>query len=219
LQARFTIYACDRRGQGESTDAPGYDLTREFEDVAAIVDGIGGPVDLIGHSYGALCSLEAALRAKNLRRLVVYEPPIPTGEPIYPPGMEERLQALLDKGDREGLITTWMVEIVRVPPHELDILKARPAWRRRVAAAHTVVREMRASSRYAFDAARFHDLKVPVLILLGGDSPGFFKAAVDRVQAALPDARTVVMPGQQHTAMDTNPALFTKEVLAFLGRP
>src|SRR5688572_24310787 len=76
LSGRFTIYACDRRGRGASGDGASYAMEREFEDVAAVVDGIGGPVDLLGHSYGALCSLEAAVLARNLRRLALYEPPI-----------------------------------------------------------------------------------------------------------------------------------------------
>jgi pimeloyl-ACP methyl ester carboxylesterase len=50
----FTVYAMDRRGRGESRDetAP-YAIEREFEDVAGLVDSIGGPVNLFGHSYGA----------------------------------------------------------------------------------------------------------------------------------------------------------------------
>src|SRR5262249_24826275 len=99
LEARFTVYACDRLGRGASGGGPVYARELEFEDVAAVVDGIGGPVDLLGHSYGALCSLEAATRAHNLRRLVLYEPPINVGQPITPPGMIARLLGLLDAGD------------------------------------------------------------------------------------------------------------------------
>src|SRR5687768_6369257 len=79
LEERFTVYAIDRRGRGGSGDAPTYAIEHEFEDVAAMVDAISGPVSLLGHSYGALCALEAALRTDNVRRLVLYEPPIPTG--------------------------------------------------------------------------------------------------------------------------------------------
>jgi pimeloyl-ACP methyl ester carboxylesterase len=35
LERHFTVYAMDRRGQGESGDAEPYALEREFEDVAA----------------------------------------------------------------------------------------------------------------------------------------------------------------------------------------
>src|SRR5262245_47232567 len=100
LEQRFTVYALDRRGRGGSGDAAGYAIEREFEDVAALVDSIGEPVGLLGHSYGALLSLEAMLRTSRVRKLVLYEPPIPAGVLIYSQGVIEKLQALLDKGDR-----------------------------------------------------------------------------------------------------------------------
>lgn len=218
LGEHFTVYACDRRGRGASGDGASYAIEREFEDIAAIIDGIGGPVDLLGHSYGALCSLEAALLAKSLRRLVLYEPPIPAGRPITPHGVIDRLQSLLDAGDEDGVVTTFMREVPRVPPRELERLRALPAWRARVEAAGTIPRELRAHDGYTFDPERFRDLKVPLLLLLGGDSPPFFRAALDRVQAAVPSARLVVLPGQQHVAIDTAPELFAGEVISFLTR-
>src|SRR5438874_8263683 len=57
LEQRYTVYAVDRRGRGASGDAPTYSFEREVEDIVAVVDGIGGPVGLVGHSYGALVSL------------------------------------------------------------------------------------------------------------------------------------------------------------------
>jgi len=39
------------------------------------------------------------------------------------------------------------------------------------------------------------------------------------VRDALPDARVVVMPGQQHTAMNMAPELFLREVVGFLLEP
>jgi len=59
-------------------------------------------------------------------------------------------------------------------------------------------------------------MRVPTLLLLGGDSPARFKDAVEAVRAALPDARLAVMAGQQHTAMNTAPDLFLREILGFL---
>jgi len=56
-----------------------------------------------------------------------------------------------------------------------------------------------------------------VLLLLGGNSPPFFRAALERVQAAIPSAQLVVLPGQQHVAVDTAPELFARDVLAFLA--
>src|SRR5262245_17922096 len=98
LESRFTLYAVDRRGRGGSGDASTYSVEREFEDIAAVVDAVGEPSFLLGHSYGAVCALEASLRTHNVRKLVLYEPPIRTAEPLYPLGAAERLQALLDSG-------------------------------------------------------------------------------------------------------------------------
>lgn len=218
LAKHFTVYACDRRGRGASGDGPVYAIEREFEDVAAVVDGIGGPVDLLGHSYGALCSLEAAVLSPNLRRLVLYEPPIPAGMPITPEGVIDRLQALLDAGDNDGVVTTFMREVPRVPPEQLDRMRTLPAWRARVEAAATIPRELRAHDKYTFAPSKFEGLEVPVLLLLGGDSPPFFRAALERVQAAVPSARLVVLPGQQHVAIDTAPDLFAREVIDFSSR-
>jgi len=52
---------------------------------------------------------------------------------------------------------------------------------------------------------------------VGGDSPPFLKRATEVVSAALPSCRTVVLQGQQHTAMNTAPDLFVREGLAFLA--
>ncbi|HEY8800084.1 MAG TPA: alpha/beta fold hydrolase, partial [Candidatus Limnocylindrales bacterium] len=38
--ARHTTHAVDRRGRGDSGDAPTYSIEREYEDLAAVVDAI-----------------------------------------------------------------------------------------------------------------------------------------------------------------------------------
>ena len=218
LEARFTVYACDRRGRGASGDGPSYAIEREFEDIAAVVDGIGGPVDLLGHSHGAICALEAAASAKNLRRLVLYEPPIPTGASSAPPGVLEKLQALLDAGDRDGVVAAFMTDVARVPPAQVERMREQPAWRARVAAAGTIPRELHADDAYALSAERLRGITAPVLLLLGGASAAFFRTALERVQAAVPQSELVVLPGQQHAAIDMAPELFAREVIAFLTR-
>jgi pimeloyl-ACP methyl ester carboxylesterase len=74
------------------------------------------------------------------------------------------------------------------------------------------------SNEYIFDPGRFSSLTTPTLLLLGGDSPTFFKAGIEVVHAALPDSQVHVMPGQQHAAINTAPELFTREVYEFLAQ-
>lgn len=219
LEAHFSIYALDRRGRGGSGDAPAYALEREFEDVASVADSIRQPVNLLGHSLGGICALEAALLSQQIRTLILYEPPIPVeGVSIYPEGVIERLEALLVAGDREEVLTTFMREVVRMPSHEFELFRATPAWPARVAAAHTLPRELRAHEQYRFNAQRFKGLSIPTLLLVGGDSPAFFKAAIETLHTALFHSQIIVLPGQQHIAMDTAPDLFVREVIAFVKK-
>lgn len=216
LEAHFTVYAMDRRGRGGSTDSPVYNLSREAEDVAALVEVIAEPVSVLGHSYGAVCSLEAALLTDGISRMALYEPPIPSGVPMYPSGVPERMQELLDSDEEEAALELFFREVVRMPEHEFTEYRQLPIWETRIKLAPTIPRELAIDRVYTFDSDRFANLEVPTLLLLGGDSPLLFQSAIETAQAALKNATVVVLPGQQHIAMDTDPDLFVGEVLRYL---
>ena len=215
FEERFSVYAVDRRGRGGSGDADSYAIEREFEDIAAVIDSIREPIYVLAHSYGAVCALEAALLTKHIRKLVLYEPPIPVGIAMYPSGAAARIQSLVDSGDSDSAVSTFFREVVKMPDHEMELARAQPAWQARVEAAHTIAREMTLDEHYTFIPERFENLSVPTLLLLGGDSPEIFKKATELVHQTLPDSRIVVLPGQQHTAMNTAPEMFATEVLKF----
>ena len=214
FEEHFTVLAMDRRGRGESGDGDDYDLAREVEDVAAVVEAAGPDVDLLGHSYGAVCALEAAAIARGVRKLVLYEPPlgfVHSSEQVY-----DHLQELLDAGRPNELLSYFLQEVAGLPPDQVDLMRSLPAWEARLAAAHTIPREEGANREYTFDPDRFRGVDAPTLFLLGGDSPAGFKTASEKARETLPDCRVVVMPGQRHAAIDTATELFTSEVLSFL---
>ncbi len=219
LRQRFTVYAMDRRGVGASDDSDEYALEREFEDVAAVVDSIGAPVFLLGHSFGALCSLEAALLTPNVRKLVLYEPPIPIegGPDFHPPTLLERLEGLMAAGQPDEVVATFLEEVAGQDPRRVALQRRTPAWPARAAAARTVVREVRGTHFYQLQPERFRDLQAATLMLLGGASPPKHVVATNAVAAALPNAHLVELPGQMHIAMHTAPRLFLDEVLRFLA--
>jgi len=216
LESRFTVLAMDRRGRGQSGDAPDYSLEQEYEDVAAVIRAAGPGANVLGHSFGALCSIEAALRVDNLKRLVLYEPAFPVGgRPLYRPEMRDRLNALMETGDREALLLAFFREIVGASEAQIEALRADPSWVGRLAAAPTAVREL-ADGDYVFRPGRFHDLRVPTLMLTGEKSPTELTAPTRALNAALPDSRLVVLEGQGHVAMTTAPKLFLDTVIGFL---
>ena len=99
-------------------------------------------------------------------------------------------------------------EGVRMPEAELAALRAQPAWPARVAAAPTIVRELRAIPQVALDPAQAARIAAPALLLTGSDSRDPFAAGVGTVAAALPDARVGGLEGQQHVADILDPGRF-----------
>ena len=74
LARHFTVVHYDRRGRGDSTDTLPYALEREFEDIEALIDRVGGPA-YVRHPSGASLALEAALALGDKVRSCLYEPP------------------------------------------------------------------------------------------------------------------------------------------------
>ena len=219
LEKHFTVVAIDRRGRGSSGDGPNYAIQREYEDIVAVAEAFDEPVNLLGHSFGGLLALEAALLTRNIRKLILYGS-VPT--PDQPGSSEkiiDRLQTLSDAGDREGVLATFYREVAGMNPNEIKLLRSSPAWQARMAAVGTLPREVRALGQYAFDPDRFRDLQTPTLFLLGGESSPLLKNTVETVAAALPHSRIAVLPGQKQVAMYTAPDLFLQPVLAFLNDP
>jgi pimeloyl-ACP methyl ester carboxylesterase len=214
LEERFTVLAMDRRGRGGSGDADDYAIDREYEDVAAVVEWAGDGVDLLGHSHGGVCAIEAALLTDRVRKLVLYEAPM--GFLASPPHVVARLEELLAAGERDELLAVFLHEVAGLPSDQIALMRSLPAWEGRLAAAHAIPREERVNREYAFDPERFRELRVPTLLLQGGDSPAAFMQAAEALRSVLPDSRIAVMPGQRHAAMDTGTELFTTEVLRFL---
>ncbi len=217
LEKHFIVYTVDRRGRGQSGDVEPYTIEREYEDVAAVVDSIPGPVNLLGHSYGAICSLEASLKTPNLRKLILYEPPIDTdAKENYPSDAVGRMISYLQVGERDKALLIFLQEIVRIPKNEINILRCLPSWPSRVATAQTLPREEASVKSYILNPQRFSHMGTPTLLLLGGDSPSSFRVAIETLKKAIPNSRIAIMPGQRHTAMDTAPKLFLNEVIGFL---
>lgn len=216
LADRFTVYAMDRRGRGESGGSLDYTFQLEAEDIVSIIEAVGEPAFVLGHSHGALCGLEAALLTDRIRKLVLYEPPIPTGLPFCPPEVLDRMQALVDEGELEPALELFMREVVKMPEHELAEYRKLPAWQARIRITPTVPGEERQTAQYRFEPARFADMRTPTLLLMGGDSPEIFQRSIAALDSALPESRVAVMPGQQHIAIDTAPDLFLGEVEGFL---
>jgi pimeloyl-ACP methyl ester carboxylesterase len=213
LIERCTVYAVDRRGREASGDSEQYSVEVDAQDVVAVVDSVGSPVSLFGHSLGGLVALEAALDTDEVERLILYEPS--TGGNARP-GIIERLEEMLRQDDREGLLITALREVAGMSGDQIEQLRNLPTWLAGLAAAHTVPRELRAAAGYRFNASRFARLDTPTLLLRGEFDPaGWVEGSITAVGNALPNARLRTLAGQAHVAQMTAPSLLADEVLGF----
>jgi pimeloyl-ACP methyl ester carboxylesterase len=213
LADRFAIYAAARRGRGETDATEGHGVEDEAADITALIESINEPTFLLGHSYGAQVALAAAARVPHrIRKLVLYEPPLP--DTVGQDGLS-RLEAQAKAGDWDGLTTTFFHDELTVPLEELEELRATGAWPAIVDDAEASLGDVRAMCRYAFDADRFRDLRLPVLLQVGTESPREL-FATDALAAVLPDVRVEELHGQAHEAMQTAPELYAGSVTRFL---
>jgi pimeloyl-ACP methyl ester carboxylesterase len=123
MEPHRTVYAMDRRGRGGSGDAQTYALEREWEDIAAVVDAIGDSVEVVAHSFGATCALEACRLTRHVRRLVLYEPPLPFGRRFWSDEWSEKAKVFLDAGEPEQVLLRFYRNELKMPEDQLAALR------------------------------------------------------------------------------------------------
>ncbi len=216
LEDELTLHIMDRRGRGESGDTEPYDIEREFEDVAALVDTIGDEVFLIGHSYGALASFGASRLTDNIRCMAIFEPPLWTPEkPVAPDNVLDDLYELVEADDREGIIETFFIDVAE-SPERLEAYRELGTWDMRVAAAPTLPREVEGTNVYRPDREDFAGVTVQTLVLLGAETEGHLPYGTRRAADMLPAAELQVIDGVDHSAIYEHPETFVDAVLPFL---
>jgi len=212
--SHFTVCAMDRRGHGESDAGANYSLTKEFQDVAAVVNSLPGPVFVLGHSIGGVCALEAAFVTNKISKLVLYEPPL---QDLDHTAVADRMEKMIHAGDREQALVTFLREIVMISPDELAAMKRQASWLGRVSGIDIQIREIRALSKYGFDAKRMRTIEVPTLLLTGSKTASpQLKQAINSLMDTLPRRTLVVFESQEHNAMDRIPQQFAETVTNFL---
>jgi pimeloyl-ACP methyl ester carboxylesterase len=213
FEKQFIVYAIARRGRGETGATEGHSLEDESSDVVAVIQSIAEPVFLLGHSYGAQTALAAAAKIPDrVRKLVLYEAAWPhvVGKEALAP-LEELAQA----EDWEDFAVTFFRDQLFVPVNELDELRATELWAPIIADAKASLGDLRALSSYDFKAERFRELRFPVMLQIGTESPRHLYVT-DALAAVLPDVLIQELPGQAHEGMTTAPKMYAEAVARFL---
>ena len=222
LAPRFSLWAVDRRGRGDSGDAPDpadWSIDRELEDLACVAEAAaaeaGEPVDVLGHSLGGRFALGAPALTPAICRVVAYEG-APSADRVPGP-LLRALRERLDAGDLDGLLATFMTQAVGMAPEDLAAFRANPIWPLRAAAGPTIVRELEAAgSAPAIGLDALARIRVPVLQLVGSDSPPWFRDGAVALNTRLADGRLEVIEGARHAAHHSHAPEFVARVSDFL---
>jgi pimeloyl-ACP methyl ester carboxylesterase len=217
LREHFTCYAMDRRGRGRSGDSPDYSLEREYEDITAVLRIAGPGASLLGHSYGAICALGAALQTP-VKKLVLYEPPLPVGGLVAGTALE-LYRTAVEAGDFDQALHIGLSHFAHEKPENIAFLRQTPAWSPMAALTPTWVRELQEIDHLGPDLTRYEKLTIPILLLLGTESAEHpLRDASVALNTALTDAHVAPLSGQGHTAHMMAPDLVAEVIRQFLLR-
>jgi pimeloyl-ACP methyl ester carboxylesterase len=215
LEDRFTVWALDRRGRGDSGDDESYSLEADFEDVAAVVREAGPGALLFGHSYGGLVAAGVAVRLDGLPGLVVYEGPM--GGVLADEAWTARFEELVQSGDRDSAMREFMSDIGGYTDAEIAAMQGTPAWQARLDASPTVPRELRAEHAFGIDTLGLGELAAPTLVLVGSESPDWARRSTRAFAAAIPGAELHTLEGHGHGAAVSGPELLAAEIAGYFA--
>ena len=228
LATRFHVLAADSFGAGRSPPWP-TDRPVLLQDEVALLEPVfaraGDPFVLVAHSYGAAVALVAAVtQPHRIRALALYEP---------------TLFALLDAerpppNDADGIRTTVASAAAALDAGDLssaaeyfiDFWMGSGSWRQTPEARKTPIAASIANIRGWAHAllneptplAAFSALQVPVLYMMGKDSPASSRGVGRLLTRALPQVELVEFDGLGHMGPITHPDVVNDAIVRFLER-
>ncbi|MEV5237878.1 alpha/beta hydrolase [Streptomyces cinnamoneus] len=205
--AGHDVVMYDQRGHGRSERPPaGYRLEDFTGDLAALVDGLdtGGPVHLVGNSFGGTVAFDYALRHPDrVASLLVVESEPPTA--AWAAKMSTLLAGSASRL-RDGRALPWIER--NYGRHSARLVRrARPLLQETTIAADIATSRIPAEERW-------RDLDVPVLAVYGATSD--LAAMAPRLEALLPDCRTHRVAGHGHSVLVGDPRAVGTLMLAWI---
>ncbi len=208
----LTLVAPDRRGNGQSTAPP--DPPEEPADILALADALGlERFALLGHSQGARVAAHVARAAPGRvsHLLLAGAPHDAVAEDLPRAAMAARVRA----GRLDEMRALW-----RAAPIMAARTRAGRALRDRMIADYAGRDLSALHPPLALDDGLLAGLAAPVTILVGADDTAPRRAAAQRLAAARPGARLIVLHGAGHLAPLEAPRAFNAAVReALADRP
>ena len=229
LATRYRVTAFDLRGHGY-TDVPpsGYTSADMAGDVLALMDHVGATsARLVGHSFGAVVAMHAAVLApQRVEALVVSDPYFPALRHLEQLSRWGHWRNFQQEAQDAGVTLSdefwydlgkFFDQVVHLDAEKM--LKFRqavglPAMNRLMRLGKTTCGDD-AKAEAGLTMELIHSVHAPTLALYGEFSP--FLATADYLVEHLADCRSELVPQAQHRAPEENPIAFLAAVERFLA--
>lgn len=203
----------------------GFTIAQHVADLIAFLEGLGGAIDLLGHSRGGHIAFRVAQQRPDLvRRLVLAEPggdldaSLAPAAGSAPPPLRSHAAAAAEKiavGDIDGGLATFV-----------DAINGAGAWAKLPAAARQQRRDNAQTllgqvneGRRPYSRADAEQIRAPTLFIGGADTPGSLPIVLRALAARVPDARLELIPNAGHSMFVDDPVRFSAVALDFLAAP
>ncbi|WP_238176668.1 alpha/beta fold hydrolase [Kribbella albertanoniae] len=139
LASTFSVVNYRRRGRGDSGDTAPYAMEREIEDLAAVLEVVGGRAHVFAASSGGALALEAAAAGVPVDRIAAHEVPYLLGDEMVASWQAyvDGVSVALDADDRDQALRLFM-KLAGSSDEDIAGAEAAPVWPALVALAPTL---------------------------------------------------------------------------------
>jgi pimeloyl-ACP methyl ester carboxylesterase len=207
----------------ERRTADNADISLEAEMIEAVIRRAGGPVHLVGHSFGGLSGVAVALRHPQLlRSLTILEAPAPeilrhAGDDAYydafrtmtgayfaavQAGHRNAIERMIDFYGGAGTFESWPQ---RVRDYAVDSTPVN-------------VRDWASAYGFALTPTRLSQIAIPTLVVRGEKSHPAVKRANELLGRSIPGATMATVPGAAHFMIATHADKLAGLVASHIGQ-
>lgn len=217
LADRREVVAVDMRNHGDSPRFPTHSYPEMAADLADVIETLGAPVDLLGHSMGGKAAMELALtRPDLLRRLVVAD----IAPVAYTHDQTRNARAMADldlsriatRAEADAALSATIDDpaLRAFFLQSLDLRHKPPRWKLNLEVLEAEMPKIVGwpGTKGSFDH--------PTLFLTGSESHYVRPEHRETIRALFPKARFAKIPGAGHWLHAEKPREFEETVRVFL---
>ena len=205
LSEYCTVINYDRRGRGDSGPAGPVSVEHEVDDLAALIQAVGGSATLWGWSSGGAVALRAGAAGIGVEKLVVYETPFRTDpEAKYPADdYGAKLDQIVATGNAKAAAKHFLRNGVGMPGPMVAVMSRLPMFRSFAVNGLTLPFDLAALGDHNMHGSplqpeEWATVTCPTLVAYGAKTYPSLKHASRALAQVLPNASLRELPGQNH---------------------